>query len=32
MLQQTTLLTGNELSESGSAMILRQILEKMRKN
>lgn len=32
LLQQTTLLTGNELSESGSAMILRQILEKMRKN
>lgn len=28
LLQQTTLLTGNELSESGSAMILRQILEK----
>lgn len=31
LLQQTTLLSGNELSESGSAMILRQILEKMKK-
>lgn len=28
LLQQTTLLTGSELTESGSAMILRQILEK----
>ncbi|MGM9903920.1 MAG: PD-(D/E)XK nuclease family protein [Enterococcus sp.] len=30
LLQQTTLLSGNELSESGTAMILRQILEKNR--
>ncbi len=28
LLSQTTLLSGNELSEAGSAMILRQILEK----
>lgn len=28
LLAQTTLLSGNELSEAGSAMILRQILEK----
>ncbi|EMF0078586.1 PD-(D/E)XK nuclease family protein [Enterococcus hirae] len=32
LLQQTTLLSGNELSESGSAMILRQILEKNEEN
>ncbi|WP_165006813.1 MULTISPECIES: PD-(D/E)XK nuclease family protein [unclassified Enterococcus] len=32
MLQQTTLLSGNEISEAGSAMILRQILEKNEEN
>ncbi|MBF8807952.1 MAG: PD-(D/E)XK nuclease family protein [Enterococcus lacertideformus] len=32
LLQRTTLLSGNELSESGSAMILRQILEKNEEN
>ncbi|EOH89909.1 PD-(D/E)XK nuclease family protein [Enterococcus villorum] len=32
LLQQTTLLSGNELTESGSAMILRQILEKNEEN
>ncbi|MGM0124167.1 helicase-exonuclease AddAB, AddB subunit [Enterococcus sp. AZ194] len=31
-LQQTTLLSGNELSEAGAAMIFRQILEKEQEN
>lgn len=32
LLQQTTLLAGNELTESGTAMIFRQILEKNEEN